>query len=242
MKNPFSDWLTRDEQKILGFLAALLVAGMALSHTGVSTVAAAKADTALASLEKATQQDSVIQIDIRTAELNTLILLPGIGEKRAADIIAYRQAKQFESPEELLNIKGIGAKTYLKMKPMLLPFGKAGQGVSSDGKLADLQSVAADSDTSGRGGAKLSLDEISPAKKQENSRSYKKTKTAEYTVHLNTATKQELMSLSGIGEVKAQAILDYRAQIGKFGSVEQLLEVKGIGPKTLEKNKHRLSL
>ena len=43
------------------------------------------------------------------------------------------------------------------------------------------------------------------------------------------------MSLSGIGEVKADAILAYRAENGAFQSVEQLLEVSGIGEKTLEK-------
>lgn len=54
-------------------------------------------------------------------------------------------------------------------------------------------------------------------------------------VNLNTATREELMTLSGIGEVKADAILAYRAENGAFQSVEQLLEVSGIGEKTLEK-------
>ncbi|MCI6401401.1 MAG: helix-hairpin-helix domain-containing protein [Candidatus Fimivicinus sp.] len=54
-------------------------------------------------------------------------------------------------------------------------------------------------------------------------------------INLNTATREELMSLSGIGEVKADAILAYRAENGAFQSVEQLLEVSGIGEKTLEK-------
>jgi competence protein ComEA len=52
---------------------------------------------------------------------------------------------------------------------------------------------------------------------------------------LNSATLAQLETLSGIGPVKAQAILDYRAGAGGFSSVEQLLEVKGIGEKTLEK-------
>lgn len=56
-------------------------------------------------------------------------------------------------------------------------------------------------------------------------------------VNLNTATLQELCSLSGIGEAKAEAILAYRAEIGSFQSVEQLKEVTGIGESLFNKIK-----
>ena len=59
-------------------------------------------------------------------------------------------------------------------------------------------------------------------------------------INLNTADKHTLMQLTGIGEVKAEAILAYRAQQGKFYSIEELMNVKGIGEKTFEKNKKRL--
>ncbi|WOX05985.1 ComEA family DNA-binding protein [Microbulbifer pacificus] len=62
-------------------------------------------------------------------------------------------------------------------------------------------------------------------------------------VNLNTATAEELSAaLEGVGPAKAELIVQYRDQNGKFSSIEQLLEVKGIGVATLEKNKSRIQL
>ena len=61
-------------------------------------------------------------------------------------------------------------------------------------------------------------------------------------VNLNSATKDELVALPGIGPAKAQAIIDYRAAHGPFKSVEQLKDVKGIGAKRFEKLKPELSV
>jgi len=64
-----------------------------------------------------------------------------------------------------------------------------------------------------------------------------------FAVDINTATAQELaQELFGIGPVKAQRIVKYREKIGGFRSIGQLIEVKGIGPKTLERNKDKLEI
>ncbi|MBM7060849.1 helix-hairpin-helix domain-containing protein [Pseudomonas sp. UL073] len=65
----------------------------------------------------------------------------------------------------------------------------------------------------------------------------------EDAVNLNTADADTLQKeLSGIGAVKAKAIVDYREANGPFATVDELLEVKGIGAATLEKNRAKLSI
>lgn len=59
---------------------------------------------------------------------------------------------------------------------------------------------------------------------------------------MNQANLQQLQTLNGVGEKKAQAIVEYRQKNGGFKTVDELVNVKGIGPKLLEKNKARLAL
>ena len=61
-------------------------------------------------------------------------------------------------------------------------------------------------------------------------------------INLNTATREELVALPGIGPAKAQAILDYRKERGGFKSVDELKDVKGIGAKRYEKLKGEFTL
>lgn len=57
----------------------------------------------------------------------------------------------------------------------------------------------------------------------------------EMLIDVNTATLEELMRLPGIGEVKAREIIEYRRTHGFFRTVDELLNVRGIGKKTLER-------
>lgn len=62
-------------------------------------------------------------------------------------------------------------------------------------------------------------------------------------VDINSASAEQLAeSLSGVGPAKAQAIVAYRDMNGPFQSVEQLTEVKGIGPATVDKNRDILEI
>jgi len=61
-------------------------------------------------------------------------------------------------------------------------------------------------------------------------------------LNINQATAKDFEILPGIGPVLAQRIIEERNRIGKFSSLEDLLKVKGIGPKRLEKIKERLKI
>ncbi|PKH87954.1 ComEA family DNA-binding protein [Colwellia sp. Bg11-28] len=61
-------------------------------------------------------------------------------------------------------------------------------------------------------------------------------------VNLNKSTFEQLVTLKGVGNTKAQAIIVYRQQVGAFKSVNELTKVSGIGEKIVSDNKARLSI
>ena len=61
------------------------------------------------------------------------------------------------------------------------------------------------------------------------------------TININTADEATLQrELSGVGPVKARAIVAYREANGDFASIDELLEVKGIGKVILERNRDKI--
>ncbi|MDD4950623.1 helix-hairpin-helix domain-containing protein [Sulfuricurvum sp.] len=61
-------------------------------------------------------------------------------------------------------------------------------------------------------------------------------------VNVNSANSAQLQTLNGIGPTKAGEILKYRKAHGGFKSVDELVNVKGIGPKTLQHIKSQVSI
>ena len=62
-------------------------------------------------------------------------------------------------------------------------------------------------------------------------------------VNINTADAATLAAaITGVGENKAEAIVAYRTEHGAFGSVDELTKVKGIGPKTVDMNRDRITV
>lgn len=81
-----------------------------------------------------------------------------------------------------------------------------------------------------------------PASSYTSSSSSSSTKSPIGMININTAGIAELDRLPGVGPVTAQKIIDYRKQIGRFTSVDQLIEVSGIGPKKMEQMRPYVTL
>ena len=62
------------------------------------------------------------------------------------------------------------------------------------------------------------------------------------TVNINNATAKDFASLKGIGAKKAEAIVKYRDSVKCFKNIDELINVKGIGDKTISKNRNDLKL
>ena len=211
MKNPFKNYLTGDEQKILGFLVFFALLGMGLNFFGVMPKNDAESSDSL-NFEK----DYEIKYDLRSvsaAELNTI---PGIGEKKAKAIIEYRDKYGFRSKPDLMKVKGIGKATYAKLEKYFIDFGNP-----------ELYSETSES---------VKADETVGNFKRKGKN------PLHFSVNINTATMKELTALRGIGPTKAERILKLREELGGFTDVNQLLKVKGIGTKTLDKIKNNISL
>ena len=80
------------------------------------------------------------------------------------------------------------------------------------------------------------------SKNESNSIKEKDYKQKEEIININTAEKKELIKLPKVGAVTAERIIRHRDDYGQFKTIDDLLKVKGIGPKTLEKMKPLITL
>ncbi len=100
-------------------MVSVLMAVLFVCVTGLSG-AYAKSDSKEMTAQKTVEKVIVENLDINSADKDLLVQLPGIGPKTADAILKYRKANgEFKSVDDLTNVRGIGAKKLLKLKPFL---------------------------------------------------------------------------------------------------------------------------
>jgi competence protein ComEA len=121
MKNPFSQILTPSEQRVILIIAGIIMLGSVLSLAGYQ---GQKTGSEISdSLRVALAEEIPLKVDIRSASAQELMAIPGIGQKRADDIIEYRRQDPFENVIDLIRVSGIGAGIYRRSYPYLVVFG-----------------------------------------------------------------------------------------------------------------------
>ena len=166
----------------------------------------------------------VFPIDINTASLDELQNITGVGPVISQRIIDdRRQNGPFYDIGEIRRVNGIGDATFEKMRyeitvgnvvrPLPPPLPPP---VISDPVVPDPIPEP-----------ESSLPEMPPASSK---------------ININTASETELQTITGIGPVLSGRIVEYRTLNGPFQSVDDLVNVKGIGPATLEKMRNEITL
>lgn len=167
-------------------------------------------------------------IDINRASADVLETLPGIGPAKARAIIETREALGgFRSVEDLLKVKGLGEVTVGRLRDKVTVSGVPGTVVAL-APSASLQLPQPVVRAAPPAGPMRAAPPALPA--------------ARGPVNINTASAAELEVLDGIGPVLAQRIVEDRQRQGAFRSTRDLERVKGIGPKILARNLHRITV
>ncbi|MBN2828985.1 MAG: helix-hairpin-helix domain-containing protein [Candidatus Cloacimonetes bacterium] len=195
MKNFLNNYCTKSEQKaVILILLLVLLATFLYSQNEAKESEVINPD----SLNVMLQRPNLPNLNIHTAKYEDWVLVPGLGTKRAKDIVEFRDFYGFSIVNDLMKVKGIGINT---VKSIIaygygLQYKPTSQMKSTDPKATD-------------------------------------TKTIEL-IDLNKATFEQLVSIHGIGNFRAQGIIEMRERVGRFKKFDELLDINGIGPKTVK--------
>lgn len=160
-------------------------------------------------------------LDINAATAEELIQIKGIGSATAEKIIAYRNEHGcFYSLDELVNIDGIGSKKLSEIKDYIYIDPEIASELPEETASAEQFSPETCVDP-----PESSETEVVTVEKAESE--------SIFPIELNTASAEELMEISGVGETIAEAIVEYAQSVG-FNSKSDLMNVPGIGEKRFE--------
>jgi competence protein ComEA len=195
--------------------------------TSASTTASKSTDTAKRSepSRTPTAASHTARVDLNTADVATLQTLPGVGAATAQNII---NARPFKSVNDLEGVKGIGPTRLEQIRPLVVVHANARTSSSGSAPGVETSRDVRPKVSNPTTAAPPGLGKGAEQKATSN--------TAETKINLNTASREELEALPGIGPVKAQAIIDNRP----YKSVEDVMKVKGIKEGTFAEIKDRI--
>ena len=203
--------------------ATAFLLGLAVALLGIQLWSMSRWSTRPLELER---ERIPYRIDLNSAQREQLLQVPGIGERTAEKIEAYRDAHgPFQSKTELTQIPGIGPAKYEKMGDWVTTRPAQSRVVTDTSTASWQPRPRADNS----------------AKSPNTRKSSKKEERIKAPIDVNQADFEELQKLPGIGPKLAQRILDERAK-SPFRAVEDLRRVSGIGPKILERLKPCVSI
>lgn len=163
------------------------------------------------------------KLDLNKATFAELLLLPEMTPRTAKAIVDYRETRKgFKSVDELASVPGIDKRAMITLYDRVTVAKAAGATESGSGDTITL----GEEGWSGNWTAKL---EATPTPAPASAAATPRPLGAGEKIDLNTAGRDELERLPDIGPVMAQRILDYRKQNGPFDTIDELLDVRGIG-------------
>lgn len=258
---------TRDEKKILLFLFALIgissvittvsdrssevpiLKGKPLDKAALGADADSTSAVTASTLSLSLGPDG--KIDLNLASIESLCSVPGVGRGMAEKIIQHRtQRGPFVAVEDLDHVPGIGPATLAKLRPhfYVAPPSAAVQGSGTTMQVsAPVPTMYPGGTSDGHGMGNKNVQQISMSQSRTERVEGRAANAAgsvarSGVINLNTATLEELVTLHRVGPVLAQRIIHYRQTSGPFRSVRDLEKVKGVGPKIVQDNLHRLGV
>lgn len=250
--------------RIAPLTAALLLAGSAIFVQQSIADDSPAANSVSTSRTDSSNNGKSKRVNLNTASKSELESLPGVGPTVADNIIA---ARPFKTVSDLKSVSGIGEQRFLELRPHVT-IGAAADRKTGSGSGGPANASSAYSSGSEKPGAEARAKSYTPAgsppapgstaavttdsthlgsdkpgirEKEETRANPSASSTARNNgakVNINTASKQELEALPGIGPVKAQAIIDNRP----YNTPEDLMKVTGIKEGTYDKIRDQITV